>query len=155
MRRNQQKGFTLLELLVAMTILAVIGVLGFTQFKKNTAQARYIKAHSCVEIVGNGLDQYFLKHGVYPDLGSFEAMVEANSPLVKQDFIPANAPSKDPWGQPYEGVSSKSTYSLTCQGDPVHPEDFKKFTMQPGQFADSPSTVAPAAGAAPAGGATK
>ncbi len=155
MRQSRQKGFSLLELLVAMTILAVLGTIGFVQFKKNTGQARHIKARSYVETVGGGLDQYYLKHGVFPDLGSFEAMVEPNSPLVKQNFIPANTPSKDPWGQPYEGTSTKGTYTLKCAGDPGHPEEFGPFQVKPGEYSDSNQSTAPAAGAPPAGGPPK
>jgi prepilin-type N-terminal cleavage/methylation domain-containing protein len=153
MHHSRQKGFSLLELLVAMTILAVLGTIGFVQFKKNTAQARHIKAKSYVETVGNGLDQYYLKHGVFPDLGSYEAMVEANSPLVKQHFIPTNTPAKDPWGQPYEGTATKANYTLKCAGDPSHPDEFGPFVIEPGKYSDATQSAGPAQGGAPAGGA--
>ncbi len=149
MRKTRQTGFSLLELLVAMTILAVIGTIGFTQFKKHSAQARYIKAKDSVETVGKGLDNYYLKHGYFPNLTSYEAMVEANSALVKENFVPPNAPSKDPWGQPYEGTSTKGSYTLKCAGDPSHPEEFGPFTIEPGRYSDSSQPSTPAAGAAP------
>ena len=151
MRQSRQKGFSLLELLVAMTILAVIGTLGFTQVRKHSAKARYLKAHDNVETVGKGLDQYYLKHGSYPELGSYEAMIGASSPLVREDFIPANAPAKDPWGQPFEGTASKGNYTLKCLGDPSNPEEFGPFTVEPGRSSESSSPAAPASGAPPAG----
>lgn len=158
MCHSRQNGFSLLELLVAMTILAVLGTIGFVQFKKNTAQARYQKARDTVETVGRGLDTYYIdikNRGVFPDLASWEAMVEPNSPLVKGNFIPVNVPAKDPWGQPYEGVSSKGNYVLKCTGDPSHPEDFGPFQVEPGKFSDSAQPATPAQGGSPGGGASK
>jgi len=154
MRQTRQKGFSLLELLVAMTILAVIGTIGFTQLRSHSAKARYLKATDNVKIVGNGLDQYYLKHGFFPELGSYDAMVAPSSPLVKENFIPANAPAKDPWGQAIEGTSSKSNYILKCAGDPSHPEEFGPFVIEPGRYSDSTQPAGPAQ-AAPAGGTPK
>jgi prepilin-type N-terminal cleavage/methylation domain-containing protein len=143
-RRASQSGFSLLELLVAMMIIAVIATLGFKQYNKYSAQARYLKAQDTLRIVGDGLDQYFLKHGIYPNLSSYEAMVDANSPLVKENMIPVNVPAKDPWGQPYEASSAKGRYELKCQGDPNSPEERAPFTVEPGKMPGD-ATSAPAA----------
>jgi len=149
--RRSQSGFSLLELLVAMMIIAVIATLGFKQYSKYSAQARYLKAQDTLRIVGDGLDQYFLKHGRYPDLTSYEAMVDANSPLVKENMIPVNVPAKDPWDQPYEASSGKAKYELKCAGDPNGSEDRKPFTVEPGKMQGEASSSAPAA-ATPAKG---
>ncbi|MCE1229461.1 MAG: type II secretion system protein GspG [Firmicutes bacterium] len=147
MRRARQLGFSLLELVVAMTILAVLGTIGVVQFRKHSSQARSVKAHDQVETVSKALDQYYLKHGFYPDLPSFEAMVDANSPLVKQDFMPANSSAKDPWGQSFEGTSTKGTYLLKCLGDPGNPEEYPAFQMAPGRLPENVNAATPAAGA--------
>ncbi|MDP2877752.1 MAG: type II secretion system protein [Holophaga sp.] len=137
MSHTRQKGFSLLELLVAMTILAVIGTVGFVTLKKNSTQARHLKARQSMELVSSGLDQYYLKHGYYPDFGSYEAMVEGNSPLVKENFIAVNSPSKDPWKQPVEGMSNKIDYALKCLGAPGNMEEFPAFSIESGKISDA------------------
>jgi general secretion pathway protein G len=152
MRRNRQTGFSLLELLVAMMIIAVIATLGFKKYNEFSAKARYLKAQDTLQIVGSGLDQYFLKHGRYPDLTSYESMIDANSPLVKENMILVNVPVKDPWEQPYEATSGKGSYALKCLGDPNNSEERKPFTVEPGRMpGDNSAGQAPAA---PAKGAT-
>ena len=135
MNRRNEQGFSLLELLIAMMIIAVLGTLGFNQVRKRSAQARYLKAQDDLKIVSEGLDQYYLAHGKYPDFGSYEAMVDANSVLVKGNLIKANMGGTDPFGAPYEGKSNRGTYELKCQGDPNDPEEHGPFTRTPSQGA--------------------
>lgn len=148
MSRSNQKGFSLLELLVAMTILAVMGTVGIREYRKYSAQARQLKAQDDLRAVGNGLDQYYLRYGYYPEFSAFEAMIEPNSALVKGSFIAVNSPAKDPWGQPYSGVSSKTTYKLESQGDPGSPES-AKIEVEPGKHQQSQQGAAPTNAGAP------
>ena len=147
MRLNRQSGFSMLELLVAMMIIAVIATLGFKKYAEFSAEARYIKAHDTVNIVGSALDQYYIKHGIYPDLASFEAMVEPNSVLVKENLIPVNVSPIDPWKQPFEGTSAKGNYVLKCAGDPGISAARPPFIQEPGKISGEPSAPSGAAAA--------
>jgi general secretion pathway protein G len=149
--RRKNRGFSLLELLVAMMIIAVLGTLGFSQFRKHSAQARYLKAGDDLKIVGEGLDQYYLKHGNFPDLGSYEAMVDPNSPLVKESLIKMGMSGQDPFNQPYEGKSTRATYELKCLGDPNNQEEHGPITRTPGQVTSSSPVSGPAGAGTPKG----
>jgi prepilin-type N-terminal cleavage/methylation domain-containing protein len=153
MMRHRQSGFSLLELLVAMMIIAVIATLGFNKYREFSAQARYLKAQDTLRIVGEGLDHYFVKHGKFPEISSYETMIDANSPLVKENLIPVNVPAKDPWDQPFEGTSGKGNYQLKCAGDPNGSEERKPFSVEPGKIQGDPGSAqapaAPAAGSKP------
>ena len=133
-RAPHQRGFSLMELMIALMIIGVIATLGFKAYGKYSAKARYTKAQDTLKTVSEGLDQYYLKYGKYPDIGSFEAMVDGNSALVKQNMIPVNTPSKDMWDQPFEGKSTKANYELKCQGDPTDLEERPPFTREPGKI---------------------
>lgn len=137
---SRQRGFSLMELMIALMIIGVIATLGFKAYGKYSAKARYTKAQDTMKTVAEGLDQHYLKYGKYPDLGSFEAMVDANSPLVKQNMIPVNTPAKDMWDQPFEGKSTKATYELKCLGDPTDQEDRPPFTREPGKIGGASTT---------------
>ncbi len=162
MNSRRQKGFSLLELLVAMMILAVLGTLGFTQVRKHTAQARDEKAKDDLKVMSDGLAHYYLAHGRYPDLSTWQAMIDPNSPLVKESLIKTNMTTNDPFGQPYEGKATRGSYELKYQGSPDYPDRFGPVTLTPdaGVTTGAPApTGAPAgdkdAGAAPAGGKGK
>ena len=159
--QNQaSQGFSLLELLVAMMIITIIATLGFKQFRKSSTNARYVKAQDELKTVAEGLDQYYLKHARYPDFSSYGAMVDNNSPLVKESLIKVGMSANDPFGQPYEGKSTRGNYELKCEGAPDYPEDFGPFTWTPGQgqtllsngTPSSGEAGAPKSGTAPAGG---
>ena len=141
---RKNRGFSLLELLVAMMIIAVLGTLGFSQFRKQSAQARYLKAQDDLKIVSEGLDQYYLKHGTFPDFGNFDAMIDNNSSLVKESLIKIGMSAQDPFGQPYEGKSTKADYELKCSGDPNNQEDAGPIVRKPGQVTGSSPVSGPA-----------
>jgi general secretion pathway protein G len=155
---RKHRGFSLLELLVAMMIIAVLGTLGFSQYRKHGAQARYLRAQDDLRMVAEGLDQYWLKHGAYPDYGSFDAMIDGNSALVKENLIKVGMSAQDPFGQPYEGKSTKADYALKCLGDPGNQEDSGPITRTPGQgqvIGNAPGAAPKSDTAAPEAGAKK
>ena len=73
-------------------------------------------------------------------------MVDGNSSLVKESLIKVGMSGQDPFGQPYEGKSSKATYELKCAGDPNNQEDAGPIVRTPGQVTNSSPVSGPAAG---------
>jgi len=132
--RKRQRGFSLMELLIAMVVIAIIATLGFRKFTDVMAQAHYLKSGDTLRTVSQGLDQYYLRHGRYPDFGSVEAMVDGNSVLVKENLIPANLDPKDGFSESFEGKSSKAGYELKCAGDPRDQDKRPPFAFRPGEI---------------------
>lgn len=94
--------------------------------------AKYAKAKFVLRTVSVGLEQFKLKHGEFPEFSNFDQMIENNSPLVKENFIPGNTPNRDPWGQEFMGVSSKSMYRLECAGNQADIKRFPPISIVPG-----------------------
>jgi general secretion pathway protein G len=102
--RRRQRGFTLVELLVVITIIGLImGLVGprvLNYLTESKAKAAKIQ----IESLGSALDLYFLDVGRYPTTSEgLTALVRRpgstgawNGPYLKGGLVPA-----DPWGNAY------------------------------------------------------
>jgi general secretion pathway protein G len=102
--RRNQRGFTLIEMLVVITIIglimALVGprVLNFLSDSKVKAAAIQIRSFE------NALDLFYLDAGRYPTTSEgMRALIERpggavawSGPYLKSDAVPG-----DPWGRPY------------------------------------------------------
>ncbi len=102
--RRGEAGFTLLELLVVMTILgllaAVAGVVAINQFTKAQTDAARLQ----IDSIAAGLDLFYLDHGRYPseDEGLM-ALVEAPSDgdRWRGPYLKDEKSITDPWKRVY------------------------------------------------------
>jgi len=136
-----QKGFSLMELLIALMIIGVIATLGIRALKGNTGKARYIKANDTIRLMAEGLEQHYLAYGKYPEGTSWENLAGPESVLVKKNYIPANMPVKDPWGADYEAKVTRGNYELKCAGDPDDQEERGPILREPGKQTGGPGAA--------------
>ena len=101
---TKQKGFTLIELMVVVVILAVLAGLVVPNLMDRPDEARLVKAKQDISAVSSALKLYKLDNFQYPttDQG-WEALVSqpTDEPVPKNwkkllDSVPV-----DPWGNPY------------------------------------------------------
>ena len=106
MKRNLQRGFTLIEILVVVSILAILGALIVPKIMDRPNEARVVAAKHDIGTVVAALKLYKLDNGRYPttDQG-LQALVEKPT----SEPVPANWKGggylekmpKDPWGRDY------------------------------------------------------
>ena len=87
MKNNNKKAFTLVELIVAITILAVLATIWFLAFKDYTRWARDSVRYSDVLVLTKGLELFYLKTGSYPDPDNYSSITHSWVLLWKQGLI--------------------------------------------------------------------
>jgi general secretion pathway protein G len=105
LKRNA--GFTLIEVMVVVVILAILASIIVPKIMSRPEQAKMTKAKEDVLTLENALELYKLDNGFYPTTEQgLQALVEQpTTPPVPEHWL-ANGYIKelpnDPWGNPYQ-----------------------------------------------------
>lgn len=70
MPKPARKGFTLVELLVVISIIAILSVIGITVFSSAQKSARDAKRRADLQALRLALEQYKTANGIYPVTGA-------------------------------------------------------------------------------------
>ncbi len=124
---RKRSGFTLIELILVITIIGVLAAMVVPRFVGRSEEARKARSKADIASIGTALDLYELDIGEYPtsleDLAGREPPtgVEANQwngPYLKKGL------PKDPWGRTYvynaqsQRGQDFDLYSLGKDGQP-------------------------------------
>ena len=104
-RRETQAGYTLLELLVVMGILAVLTAVATPQLMGYFGKAKIQSVQLQIENIGTALELYYMENGSYPSAGvGLKALVEATpeAPRWNGPYLKKAKNLLDPWGRPYQ-----------------------------------------------------
>lgn len=103
-RCAKSHGFTLLELMVVLLILAMLASIAAPQVIKHLRKAKVETAHVQIEALGASLDFFQVDLGRYPTAEEgLKALVERPGKESRWDgpYIKKDASLIDPWGEPY------------------------------------------------------
>jgi general secretion pathway protein G len=112
---NRRNGFTLIEMIVVMIILAVIAGLVGPRLFKNVGRAKASAAKAQIELLGIALDNYRLDNDRYPTTqqGLQALIAQPTSPPIPENwdgpYLKKVVPL-DPWGREYY-YESPGTYN--------------------------------------------
>jgi general secretion pathway protein G len=102
-KRKSQRGITLIEMLVVVTIIALFAAIVGPKMFSNVDKARRTSARVQINNFINALGQYKLDTGTYPateqGLQALRVRPE-NMPLWAGPYMPQDIPM-DPWSRPY------------------------------------------------------
>jgi general secretion pathway protein G len=104
--RIRQSGFTLIEIMVVVVILAVLGALVVPKILENVDKARVTRAQSDIRAIQTALDLYRLDNFKYPttEQGLQALVKQPADPTITNYRSGGYLPSlpKDPWNSIYQ-----------------------------------------------------
>lgn len=124
-RTRTRGGFTLIEMLVIIAIIAVLAAVVAPEVFRNVGDANASAARQQVEILGTALDSYRLDNHAYPTTEQglaalrTEPTVGERPPRWRGPYLRRAIPD-DPWGRPYvyhsPGRANPESYDLYSLG---------------------------------------
>lgn len=125
LRGYRRAGFTLIEILVVITVIAILAGLVTPMVFRNVGDAKVTAAQAQIETFGLALDTYYLHNDHYPSTAQgLEALVHlpAGEPGARNwrgPYLKKGVPL-DPWGNAYQytspGTVNPSSYDLVSLG---------------------------------------
>jgi general secretion pathway protein G len=118
-RHRRDAGYTLLELLVVMGILAVLTAIATPQLMGYFGKAKTQSVQLQIENIGTALELYYMENGAYPSPGAgLKALVEAppEAPRWNGPYLKKAKNLLDPWGRPYQYAVSDGQYEVYSLG---------------------------------------
>lgn len=125
MSSRTDRGFTLIEILVVITVIAILASLVTPMVFRNVGDAKASAARTQIEIFGLALDAYRLDNDYYPSTAQgLESLLvlPTGEPAPRNwrgPYLKKAVPS-DPWGRPYAyrspGEVNPDSYDLQSLG---------------------------------------
>jgi len=104
---RRESGFTLIEIMVVLVIIAILGALIAPQILGRVDEARVTAARQDIRTLGTALDFYKMDNFRYPTTEQgLQALVEKpDDPAVRNwragGYLKSTTVPKDPWGNEY------------------------------------------------------
>jgi general secretion pathway protein G len=97
--RNRRRGFTLIEILLVMTIIAILAAIVIPKMVGRSEQARQTAAHADLSSIKTALDAYEVDNGFYPK--SLQDLIQQPNNARNWHGPYLESLPQDPWGNPY------------------------------------------------------
>ena len=129
MKRTNQSGFTLLEIMIVVTIIALLLGAAVVGFRGNVEYSRHVRIQSDVQGIGTQLKLYESMNGFFPTTEQgLQALVTQtqNEPQPARWMQLLDKVPKDPWQNDYiyrsPGIKHPDKYDLFSAGPDRQPD---------------------------------
>jgi len=126
---NTQSGFTLLEIMIVVSIIVILLGLAISKMGNPTGFAKTTAVRADVQAIGTQLMQYEAMNGFYPTTEQgLGALVNqpSSEPRPARWYQFFKEVPKDPWGTPYvyrcPGIKHPDKYDLYSAGPDRQPD---------------------------------
>lgn len=136
-----KKGFTLIEVLVAATIIAVLAAVGFASYSKVNQKSRDSKRKSDIEQLRSAVEMYRADNGFYPNAGTGSwtnasdlstTLVSTYMPAIPSDpkaaqtyrYMATNVSGGNYYGYCLSALLESENPSDTCTPDAVNSHNY-------------------------------
>ena len=121
---RKSAGFTLIEVLVVIVVIAILATLIAPNIFRNVGDARVATARTQIETLATALDSYRLDNGGYPSTGQglnalWQRPASNPPPNWREPYVRKPVP-RDPWGHEFIYISpgkvNPQSYDLLSYG---------------------------------------
>ncbi len=109
---RKRRGFSLVELMVVVTILGILAAIVLVNFSGSTIRARQSAAATQIASFQTAIGLYHTYHGKYP--GGLDELTKADSKNNNKYYL--KSIPKDPWGNGYKFEKTSDGYVVICRG---------------------------------------
>ena len=117
MQKKINRGFTLLELLIALAILAIIAAILIPNFFATTDRARLRSDIQSARVIQNAIELYRAERGALPDSASFSDVLGI---LSEAGFVDVNYEDTQTEGAVWTRVDGRVMVNIQASPDSVH-----------------------------------
>ncbi len=152
--KQNQKGFTMVELIIVVAIMAIIGALLVPAFGQMSAKARVTTDVSTVKTLKRTVDNYYADKGEYPNASSSPAVsnaVDLVAHLKAKGYLDAEPQlqTKDGAKIEYTAAGGKVQFDVTSCTDTIIKQVAKELEEASPGFIKGSGAVSPSASPSP------
>jgi prepilin-type N-terminal cleavage/methylation domain-containing protein len=103
MGQRSAEGFSLIELMVAVAIVAVLAAVATVAYSRHINRSRVVEARAFMAKIQARMEAYLQQHGTYFDVSNNGAGAAGDEGLYYPALVPGSEPLAKPWNAPPAG----------------------------------------------------